>query len=47
MFSEGLALTIRVDASKAKKEASEAKIYFCDENHFHIIVSIDNCIRNT
>jgi len=47
MFSENLALTIRVDASKAKKEASEVKIYFCGENHFHLVVSIDNCIRNT
>ena len=31
-----LALTCRMDASKAKKEAPEIKIFFCDERCVHI-----------
>ena len=37
-----LASTNRMDASKAKKEASEIKIPFCDVNYFHAKVPIDN-----
>jgi len=37
-----LASANRMDASKAKKEASEIKIPFCDVNYFHAKVPIDN-----
>jgi len=37
-----LALTCRMNASKAKKEASEIKISFCGEIHVHFGISIDN-----
>jgi hypothetical protein len=47
MFSEDSALTNRMDASKAKKEAPEFKISFCEVNHFHAVISIDNLIINT
>ena len=33
-----LALTCRMDASKAKKEASEIKISFCGDNCVHRLV---------
>jgi len=36
-----LALTCRMDASKAKKEAPEIKISFCDVNRVHLCISID------
>jgi len=36
-----------MDASKAKKEASEIKVSFCDVYDFHTLVSIDNAIINT
>jgi len=36
-----------MDAPKAKKEASEIKISFCDMKNFHAFVSIDNLIINT
>jgi hypothetical protein len=37
-----LALTCRMDASKAKKEAPEIKISFCGEFRVHFGISIDN-----
>jgi hypothetical protein len=36
-----LALTCRMDASKAKKEAPEIKISFCAVNCVHLCISID------
>jgi len=36
-----------MDASKAKKEASEIKISFFDTDDFHGFVSVDNLINNT
>ena len=37
-----LALTCRMDASKAKKEASEIKISFCGVIGIQLCISIDN-----
>jgi hypothetical protein len=37
-----LALTFRMDASKAKKEAPKIKIPFCGVIHVHLCISIDN-----
>jgi len=37
-----LALTCRMDASKAKKEAPEIKISLCGANSVHLRISIDN-----
>ena len=37
-----LALTGRMDASKAKKEAPEIKVSFCIEIRVHIRISVDN-----
>ena len=37
-----LALTCRMDASKAKKEAPEIKISFWVVNRVHFCISIDN-----
>jgi hypothetical protein len=37
-----LALTGRMDASKAKKEAPEIKVSFGVENRVHIGISVDN-----
>jgi len=36
-----LALTCRMDASKAKKEAPEIKISFCAVSRVHFCISID------
>jgi hypothetical protein len=37
-----LALTCRMDASKARKEAPEIKISLCGNNLVHLCISIDN-----
>jgi hypothetical protein len=37
-----LASTCRMDASKAKKEASEIKISFCGVTRVHLCIPIDN-----
>jgi len=42
-----LALTCRMDASKAKKEAPEIKISFCGDNRVHFWISIDKWIYHT
>jgi len=47
LLSLNLALTDRMDASKAIKEASEIKISICEQNYSHGFVTIDSWIINT